>query len=140
MGDMQLYSGSDMCCPSAFQPLWQEWSYDIWTVRHGIYRFRVISMATISALYVRTMNYSRMSMTDSYKAVIRDMKIYYPLNEWKKSDYVIEHFEWYEKIFIFQYRISIFCLQVSIKIDTDVDFLFSHQKEFKYCKIGVFIL
>lgn len=39
------------------------------------------------------MNYSRMSMTDSYKAVIRDMKIYYPLNEWKKSDYVIEHFE-----------------------------------------------
>ena len=38
-----------------------------------------VSMATISALYVRTLNYSRMSMTESYKAVIRDMKVYYPL-------------------------------------------------------------
>ncbi len=46
-----------------------------------------ISMATISSLHVRTMNYSRMSMTESYKSVIRDMKIYYPLTEWKEIDY-----------------------------------------------------
>lgn len=46
-----------------------------------------VSMATLSALYVRTLNYSRMSMTESYKAVINDMKTYYPLSEWKGIDY-----------------------------------------------------
>ena len=46
-----------------------------------------VSMATLSALYVRTLNYSRMSMTESYKAVINDMKTYYPLSGWKGIDY-----------------------------------------------------
>ena len=46
-----------------------------------------ISMATLGALYVRTVNYSRMSMTESYQSIIRDMKTYYPLNEWKEIDY-----------------------------------------------------
>ena len=47
----------------------------------------LISFAKISTLYVRTINYSHQSMTDSYRSVVSDLKKWYPLNEWKEIDY-----------------------------------------------------
>ncbi len=47
----------------------------------------LFSFVLLGSLHARIVNFSRMSMVDSYHALIAEMKHYYPLNEWKQIDY-----------------------------------------------------
>lgn len=45
------------------------------------------SFVNMASLFVRVMNFSHMSMTESYRSVISEMKKWYPLSDWKEIDY-----------------------------------------------------